>query len=152
MEDLVLESGIKEYRINEKGVLRFNPGDPNVYARFIEAQDKLKAVEQEMMARAKAIERKGGNADGEAVLRIMRDTDRQMKEILNEIFALGNDFDQILEGVNLMAITGNGKRVITNLLEVLQPIMEEGAKACVAGEVEIAKKNKEQRKAVAEMA
>lgn len=148
MEQLIFDSGIKEYQINGKDVLRFNPSDPNVYGRFVEAMDKIKAVEKKMVAKAKTIENKESQESGESVIRIMCETDRQMKAILNEIFGRENDFDKLLEGVNLMAVASNGKRVITNLIEALQPIMEQGAKACAEGEVETAKLNREQRRAM----
>lgn len=148
MEQLIFDSGIKEFQVNGKGVLRFNPSDPNVYGRFMEAMDKIKEVEKKMTAKAKLVEKKQDQDTGEAVIRIMCETDSKMKAILNEIFGHENNFDQLLEGVNLMAVASNGKRVITNLLEVLQPIMEEGAKACADGEVETAKLNREQRRAL----
>ena len=149
MEKLIFDSGIKEYQINGKGVLRFNPSDPNVYGRFMEAMDKIKAVEKKMAAKANAIDTtKGDQHTGETTLRIMCDTDKQMKAILNEIFGHENDFDKILEGVNLMAVATNGKRVVTNLIEALQPIMESGAKMCASGEVEEAKLNRAQRRAM----
>ena len=148
METLVFDNGIKEYNINGKGVLRFNPSDPNVYGRFIEAMDKIKSVEKKMVAKAKTIENKSGEESGESVIRIMCETDKQMKEILNQIFGGENNFDQILEGVNLMAMASNGNRVITNLIDALKPIMEQGAKACAESEVETAKLNREQRRAM----
>ena len=148
MENLIFDSGIKEYKVNGKGVLRFNPNDPNVYGRFVNAIDKIKAVETEMAGKAKAFENTGDEKTGEAVINIMVETDTRMKNILNEIFGHENDFDKILEGVNLMAVAGNGKRVVNNLLDALQPIMEAGAKACADGEVETAKLNREQRRAM----
>ena len=148
MEQLLFDSGIKEYKVNGKGVLRFNPNDPNVYGRFVNAIDKINAVETEMAGKAKALENTGDEKTGEAVINIMVETDARMKKILNEIFGHENDFDKILEGVNLMAVAGNGKRVVNNLLDALQPIMEAGAKACADGEVETAKLNREQRRAM----
>lgn len=148
MEQLIFDSGIKEYQINGNKVLRFNPSDPNVYGRFMEAIDKIKAVENEMMEKSKVLENSSDEKTGVAAINIMCESDKKMKAILNEIFGMGNDFDNLLEGVNLMAVAGNGKRVVTNLLEVLQPIMEEGAKACATSEVESAKLNREQRRAL----
>ena len=46
MEQLFIDSGIKEYQINGKGVLRFNPSDPNVYARFLELVPKIESIEK----------------------------------------------------------------------------------------------------------
>lgn len=147
MERLIFDSGIKEYQM-PGGVLRFNPGDPNVYARFMDATEKIRTVEQEMAAKAKILSDKGAENTGEEVLKIMRETDQKMKAILNDIFGHGNDFDKLLENVNLMAVATNGDRVISNLINALQPIMEDGAKACVSQEVKSAKLNREQRRAM----
>lgn len=145
MENLIFDSGIKEYQINGKGILRFNPSDPNVYARYMEATEKIRAVEQGMAEKAKNLPEASA---GEEALRIMHEADQRMKVILNEIFGCGNDFDQLLENVNLMAVASNGQRVISNLLNALQPIMEAGVKTCVQQEVADAKLNREQRRAM----
>lgn len=147
MEQLVFDSGIKEYQINGKGVLRFNPSDPNVYARFMDMVPKIHDIEQEMNAKASQIDRKAEDA-GEKTLRFMRETDRRIKAVLNEIFGGENDFEEILEGVNLMAVASNGERVVTNLMDALQPIMEAGAQSCVKSEVDAAKLNRQQRRAM----
>ena len=134
MEQLFIDSGIKEYQINGKGVLRFNPSDPNVYARFLELVPKIESIEKSMAAQAKKIDRNSADA-GEQSLRIMRESDRKIKAVLNEVFGEENDFDKILGGVNLMAVASNGERVITNLMAGLQPIMEAGAKTCAEEKV-----------------
>ena len=148
MEKLNISVGIKRYQLVEGGaLLSFNPGDPNVYARYMEALPRIKAVEQEMAGKARAVDVNDSSA-GEKTLQIMRETDRRMKEILNQIFGAENDFDEILRGVNLMAVTENGGRVINNVLNALTPIMSAGAKSCVETEVEAAKLNREQRRAL----
>lgn len=147
MEQLIFDSGIKEYQINGKGVLRFNPSDPNVYARFMDMVPKIHEIEREMNIKANQIDRKAEDA-GEKTLRFMRETDSRIKAVLNEIFGGENDFEEILEGVNLMAVASNGERVVTNLMDALQPIMEAGAQACVQSEVDAAKLNRETRRAM----
>lgn len=148
MEKLNISVGIKRYELVEGGaLLSFNPGDPNVYARYMEMLPKIRAVEQEMSGKAKTID-VNDEAAGEKTLQIMRETDRRMKNILNEIFGKENNFDEILLGVNLMAITENGGRVINNVLDVLTPIMNSGAKSCAETEVKTAKLNREQRRAL----
>lgn len=146
MESLIFDSGIKEFQINGQGVLRFNPSDPSLYGRFVDAMDNIKAVEKEMAQKAKDAETKQGSELGEAMIRIMCETDKKMKAILNDVFGHGNNFDDILEGVNLMAVACNGNRVVTNLLNALHPIMEEGAKACASDAVEAAKMNRAARR------
>ena len=148
MEQLIFDSGIKEYQINGKGVLRFNPSDPNVYARFMDLVPKINEIEQEMNNKAGQIDYSDKAAAGHEKLRIMRETDQRVKSVLNEVFGQENDFDKILEGVNLMAVASNGQRVVSNLMDALQPIMEEGAQACVRSEVDAAKLNREQRRAM----
>ena len=130
MEKIVFDSGLKEYRINGGGMLRFNPGDPNVYARFLEAAEKIQTLEKELNQRAKALE---GQSSGAAALKLMADADKQMKEVLGWVFGAGNDFEKILCGVNLLAVASNGERVVTNLFAALQPILVAGAQLC-AGE------------------
>lgn len=147
MEQLIFDSGIKEYQINGKGVLRFNPSDPNVYARFVDAMPKIEQIEKEMAEKAGKIDREAEKA-GESILMVMRETDRKIKAELSAVFGGDNDFDRILEGVNLMAVASNGERVIGNLINALLPIMENGAKICVRAEVDEAKLNREQRRAM----
>lgn len=151
MEKLIFDSGIKEYKLGGCGVLRFNPSDPNVYARFMDAMDKIRKVEEQMVTRAKEIEKSDDQEQsGAAVLRIMRDADRDTKKILSEVFGADNDFEKILGGVNVLAVAGNGQRVITNLLAALQPIMVEGAEACAKQQTDAAvaqaKQNRAQRR------
>ena len=127
MEKIQFDSGVKQYRINGNGVLQFNPSDPNVYARFLEAADKIKALEAQLQSKAKAAEDK---ESGTQVVKLMADADRQMKDILGWVFGEGNDMNAILGGVNLLAMAQNGERVVTNLFAALQPILVEGAQSC----------------------
>lgn len=152
MEKLVFDSGVKEYKINNNGILRFNPSDPNVYARFMDALDKIRSVEERLVSSAKELEQMADQQEsGAAVLRLMRDADRDTKTILSEVFGADNDFEKILGGVNMLAVAGNGERVITNLLAALQPIMVAGAESCAKQQtgaaVAEAKRNRAQRRA-----
>ena len=66
MEKISFDSGIKSFKINGNGVLRFNPSDPNVYARFLEAGDKMQEVEKALAEEAKQI----SSSDGGAVVQL----------------------------------------------------------------------------------
>lgn len=132
MDKLVFDSGIKEFQIEGGGVLRFNPADPNVYARFLEAADRLLTLEKELTAQADAPE---SELDG---LRLITRADREAKKILAWIFGAANDFDAILGGVNLLAVASNGERVVTNFLTALEPILLAGAEACARQQTEAA--------------
>lgn len=154
MEKLIFDSGIREFQINDNGVLRFNPADPNVYARLMESGEKIKAVEGKLLAKAKElIPADAEEANGAAVVQLMAEADKEIKDILAYIFGAENDFDEIFAGVNLMAVCANGERVLTNFLNALLPIVQEGAEKCakqqINGAVKKAQGNRAQRRAAA---
>lgn len=126
MEKIQFDSGIKQYKINGNGVLQFNPADPNVYARFMEAAQKIKQLETQLRTKASTAQDEGGAQ----IVQLMADADKQMKDILSWVFGEGNDMNAILGGVNLLAMASNGERVVTNLFAALQPILMEGAQSC----------------------
>ena len=144
MENIQFDSGVKEYKVNGEGVLRFNPGDPNLYARFLEAAEKIKAMEEELAGKMQAPE---GQKDGAEAVKAIAEADKQMKEVLSWVFGSGNDMDKILGGVNLLAVAGNGERVVTNLFGVLQPILVAGAESCAREKTEAAVKQAKARRA-----
>lgn len=141
MQKIIFDSGVQEFELGS-GVLRFNPADPNVYARFMDAADEILKIEQELVEKGKTMD-----ANGETVIRIMAEADKRAKELLNEVFGCGNDFHAILGGTNLLAVGANGERVITNLFHALTPIMVSGAQKCAAGKVTQARANRAQRRA-----
>lgn len=126
MEKIKFDNGMKSYRLGDGGVLRFNPGDPNLYARFLEAVRKIQALEEDLGKQAASAQEQ----DGISTVQLMAQADRQMKEVLGWVFGPGNDFDQLLGGVNLLAVAGNGERVVTNLFAALEPILVAGAERC----------------------
>ena len=149
MQKLSFDLGLKEYEIGG-GVLRFNPNDLNVYARFGEAGKRLTAVEEKLIAKAQAA---GEEASGKVVLALMAEADREAKETLAWIFGDHNAFDAIFCGTNVMSVAANGERVITNFIHAVQPILEAGAKKCskqqVNGALNKARMNRAQRRAEA---
>ena len=134
MEKIQFDAGQRSYRINGGGILRFNPGDPNLYARFLEAVPKLQAVEEELVQQAETLQ-------GEDIVKLMQQADEKMKGILNWVFS-GNDFHGLLSGVNLLAVADNGERVVTNLFAALEPVLTEGAKRCAGEQARLAREKR----------
>lgn len=149
MQKLNFDLGLKEYEIGG-GVLRFNPGDPNVYARFAQAGKRLTAAEEQLVAKAKEY---GDEVPGEVILSLMAEADQEVKKTLTWIFGDHNDFDAIFCGTNVMGVGSNGERVITNFIHAIQPVVEAGAKKCAGQQVNAAvnnaRKNRAQRRAEA---
>ena len=135
MEKIQFDSGIQEYDLGTGTPLRFNPGDPNLYARFMEATEKMTEIEKEMAKRAKEL---SDSDSGQGIVELLQSTDKEMKTLLSWVFGEENDFDRILRGVNLLAVGSNGKRVAANLFEALQPILLQGAESCVAEQTRLA--------------
>ena len=143
MEKLIFDTGVKEYDLGAGVPLRFNPSDPNVYARFVDAAEKILEIEKELVAKGQV---EGGV--GEAAIRLMAEADHRTKELLNQTFGGENDSDAIMGGVNLLAVADNGERVITNLFNALTPIIVSGAQRCANAAVGQARMNREQRRAM----
>lgn len=155
MKQLIIDTGIQEFEINGSGVLRFNPSDPNVYNRFFASEETLNRLDTEIEQRIEQIEGEGLDDTKRvgAELAVLAEYDRKIKEVLNGAFGADNDFDQILHGVNLAAVAGNGERVVANLLDALTPIIQEGAQRGMEDKadraVQTAKANRAARRAAA---
>lgn len=121
MKKIKFDSGMEEYRLGG-GVLRFHPGDPNLYARLNQAEEKLLDIEKKLVEQ--------GKAEGADPIALLQSADKEMKQVLGWVFGPGNDFDVLLEGVNLLAVGANGERVVTNLFAALQDILEAGVERC----------------------
>ena len=143
MEKIRFDSGMKEYKLGDLGVLRFNPADPNLYARFLEAAERITEIEEELSQKAKDIPEN----DGGRIVTLLQEADSKMKKTLDWIFGNSTDFDKLLEGVNLLAMGANGQRVVTNLFDALQPVLLAGAKAYTGQQVVAAKKRANARRA-----
>lgn len=121
MKKIKFDSGMEEYRLGG-GVLRFHPGDPNLYARLTQAEGKLVDIETKLVAQA--------GQEGADPIALFAAADGEMKQVLGWVFGPGNDFDVLLEGINLLAVGANGERVVTNLFAALQDILEAGVERC----------------------
>ena len=103
MEKLIFDDGMKSYRAGG-GVLRFNPSDPRLYTRFLEVAESLQTITPKDTEEA----------------------DRSIRQALDRVFP-GNDWDKIFPG-SLMALCGNGKLLVVNFLEAIEPVLVEGAR------------------------
>lgn len=122
MEKLTFDTGVKSYKVGT-GVLKFNPTDPNVYARFLETLDSLSELEKTL-----------AKASGQEAITALAGADKAIKEKLSYVFGPGNDLEAIFSGVSLLAVGDNGERLITNFLAAIEPVLSAGARACAAAE------------------
>ena len=150
MQKLNVDLGIQEYEICGR-ILRINPTDPNLYDRFVKASQEILELEEDLAEKTGSLP--AGEENGAEVVRLMREADIKTKSLLSRTFGLDNDFEEILQGVNLMAVGDNGERIVTNLLNALIPIVEKGVKTFRDSKVDAAlskaKANRAQRRAAA---
>ena len=116
MEKLKFDTGVRCYKVGF-GVLRFNPADPNLYSRFQNALEQLEALQTQLQ-------------DKEDLLDALCEADRQVKAILGQVFGPENDMEAIFGGMNLLAVGGNGQRLLENFLEAIEPVLHAGARRC----------------------
>ncbi|MBM6938464.1 hypothetical protein H7U37_08005 [Pseudoflavonifractor phocaeensis] len=119
-QKILFDDGVREYEVNGNGILRFHPGDPNLYHRFQQLVQDVDALKEEALRRA------GGITDGAGAVALLAEYDGRVKEKLSDVFGRENDFDKLLGGVNVMAPARNGQLIVTNFILALQPILEEG--------------------------
>ena len=110
MDQLKVDLGIEEFDLG-CGVLRFNPADPNLYARFLDLEPQLENLQQ-------ALSQKTARAtDAAGLIKALAETDRQLKDLLTQVFGEENDFSKLLRGINLLSAAGNGLSVAENSTE-----------------------------------
>ena len=127
MQSLIVDTGVEAFTLNGRGPLRFNPGDPNVYHRFFEAKETLEEMGTSLRSALDDLAAAGEAERTEKSLALLAEYDRQIKEMLGRVFGPENDFDALLEGVNLAGLGANGRPVVQNLLDALAPVLEQGA-------------------------
>lgn len=103
MEKIKFEDGRKTYKVGG-GVLTFNPSDPAVYERFLEAADALQGIQP---------------AD-------LKEADGLIRSQLQRVFP-DSDLGAVFPG-SLLAMCGNGKLLVENFLQALEPILVAGAR------------------------
>ena len=147
MQNLSIDTGVTCFSVNGgDGVLRFNPGDPNLYERFFNMAELLDAMDAEFTTRAAEISAIGDETErARALLSLSGEADRKLKALLGEVFGPENDFDAALGGVSLMAVNGDGERVVVALMNALAPIISAGARRTMEEKVAEAKKGRKKR-------
>jgi len=140
MNQLTVDWGLEEYALFEGAVLRFNPADPNLYARFLELGPRLEALQ-------KGLQQASDTGEVLQPVRILEQTDRELKEMLTYVFGPQNDFFRLMQGINLLATGQNGRTVAENLLTALEPVLLEGAERFVRERTREACRQARQRRA-----
>jgi len=139
MNQLNVDLGLEEFKLGS-GVLRFNPADPGLYARFMELEPELEQLRTALLRDSEKV------SDAAGVLQLLTETDRQFKTLLTRVFGSENDFSRLLSGVNLLAQGTNGRSVGENLLCALEPVLTRGAERFADQQTQAAVEKARQRR------
>ena len=104
MDKIKFDDGVKAYRVGG-GVLKFNPADPALYSRFLEAAEALQTI---------------APTD-------FREADKAIREQLQRVFP-DADLNAVFPG-SLLAMCRNGKLLVENFLEAMEPVLLEGVRS-----------------------
>ena len=107
MKKLKFDTGLQHWQVGG-GVLTFNPGDPNLYSRFLGAVEAMQKLTAEQTLTP-------------------QQADASLREQIRTIFP-DADVDAMLPQ-NLLALCGNGKPLVLNFLEAVEELLVEGARA-----------------------
>ena len=103
-----IDLGLKSYTIedaegNEVGVIRFNPSDPGLLARWEEASEQMRELTKEPVTDAAGI----------------AELDKRIKEQMD--YAFGTPVSEVLfQSVSSLAMCANGKMVLENVLSACE--------------------------------
>lgn len=159
MPELKFDDGIIELDVNGNGMLRFNPADLNVYQRLCTLLRELPELEKKYAAEVDATSAQRPNPESLSSSEVVelagedldkaKEIDAEVKKKLAWVFGPGNDFDQLLGGINIMSPGRNGERAITNFLNAITPYLKDGMKRhmqdAAADAVSEAKKDRAKR-------
>lgn len=119
MERITIETGEREYSLNDKCVVRFNPADPNFADRLYTAFDGLKAKQDER-----------DNAPQQMTARerfdYLRKLDTEMRETIDGVFNQPV-CDALFENISVYAIAGGCPAWLNFILAIMDEL-EEGVK------------------------
>lgn len=108
MENLVFESGIREFNVNDKCVIRFNPTDLNFSEKLINTFNSLSEKQESYKARWEK------TADYKEVFALASEMDAQMREAIDDVLGVGTS-NALFSDMNVYAMA-NGLPAWANLL------------------------------------
>ena len=105
MKQLSIDTGVEEFCINGKGVLRFNPSDPNLYHRFFALGPRAGRPGPGTGRKKRRHARRGRPGGLCPAGGLRRPASRRC---WGRFSGPENDFDKALGGVNLAGVAANG--------------------------------------------
>lgn len=115
--NLSIDLGVKEYSINEKTSLFFNPTDMAFIEKVFTLFDTLDAIQDRYMKTLQSLE------DEKEVFSHIRNMNAEMREKIDEVFGEGI-CDAIFGDVSVFAVSG-GIPLWANLILAIIDIMDE---------------------------
>lgn len=119
MKELKIETGLQEFKVNDKCVLRFNPADPAFADRIYTAFDALKKQQD-----SKNVDL--ANMPETEVFVYLRELDVDMRKTINDVFE--DDVCTPLFGTMSVYASAGGTPLWMNLMMAVIDELDEGIK------------------------
>lgn len=117
MEKLQIETGVVTYNLNDCCTVSFNPTDSAFAERLFDGFSQLDKKQQEYRSADL------GSLDNKDVFQIARDRDREMREIINDVFGM-DICKPLFGGMNVYALA-QGLPLWANLMLAVIDKMDE---------------------------
>lgn len=119
MEKITIETGEREYSLNDQCVVRFNPADPNFADRLYTAFEELKKKQDSRDNSLSAMTTR-------ETFDYLRELDAEMRETIDGVFGQPVCC-KVFQGISLYATAG-GTPVWLNLILAIMDELEENVK------------------------
>lgn len=116
MKELSFDSGLQEYRFNDKCTLYFNPADPAFADRIYTAFDALKEKQEKRSVDAEKLTPKEAFA-------YLRQLDAEMREVINGVFEQ-EVCTPLLGSMSLYAMAGGSPVWMNFMLTIIDELDE----------------------------
>lgn len=149
MEKIQFDTGVKEFECGG-GILRVNFSDYNTYKRLLDMKEYVNNLidkyETEINNYINGHEKDSMEKQTVYSFDIMYKIDKEVKQELEKVFNIDNDFDKIFNGVNVFSINNKGKMIIQDFIEAIVPIIKKDLAHAEQNEISKYVGNREERR------
>lgn len=132
MQNLNFDDGLKSFAINgdERRVIRFNPGDPDLIIRYNEAKKMIQNASTEKLALVKLdgqgkLQGSENGDDFDEAAQALEETNGVIRSALKLMFN-ADVYDTVFAGMSPFAGTTDGRFVFEAFMEAVKPVLENG--------------------------
>ena len=114
---LIYDDGLRTYELPNGKTIRFNPTDPNIYKRCVEAFENAKKLEDELRAQKIDLDT-DGKPKQDTAIEIMQQMDAEIRKLTD--YALNAEVSEAVYGQqSVFALVANGEYLFISFLDCI---------------------------------